>query len=94
MECVNNYCQIDDLIVSREMRDGSVVKEIANMCVERASSTDCKYIFFVASLPQCRLYKSYFREVGCKNVEIFKEVIWKKVPEYNYSEDHPALVII
>lgn len=94
LEGAMNYCQIDDLILVKEMRNGLSVSKIASLCVNEALKNGCNYIFFVASLPQCRLYKSYFKEAGCKSVEIFKEITWKKVPEYNYSEDHPALVII
>lgn len=88
------YCQIDDMVLAKEYRNGVLTKRVAEFCMVRSLENECKYIFFVASLPQCRLYKSYFTAAGCKDVIISKDTIWMKVEEYNFSEDHPAVVVI
>lgn len=88
------YCQIEDLVMDRGLRDGECVTAIAQLCVDEARVRGVENIFFIASAAQCKLYGSYFRKTGCREVKIFNEMIWKKIPEYNFSEDHPALVII
>ena len=88
------YCQIEDLVMDKGLRDGESVTNIAQLCVDEAKAKGVGYIFFIASAAQCKLYSNYFRKAGCSETRIFNEMIWKKTPEYNFSEDHPALVII
>ncbi len=88
------YCQIEDLVMDKGLRGGEISFKVISQCCEVAKARGVDNIFFVASAAQCKLYSSYFRKIGCRDIKIFKEMIWKQIPEYNFSEDHPALVII
>lgn len=89
-----SYAEIDDMIVDKGFRDGKFVKEMIKTCVESAKLNECSYIFYVCPLAYYKLYRSGFASCGCNNVKLLKELVWKKIPEYNYSEDYSAVVIL
>ncbi len=88
------YAEFVDLIVDKNYRDGGIARDLIFCCIDIANLNKCFYVFYLASFLHCRLYKGALAKKGCNNVHIFRDIVWKKTAEYNYSEDHPAVVVL
>ncbi len=88
------YAEFVDLITDRKFRNIDSIRVMIKTAMDYAKLKNCSYIFAIAPLLYCRLYKKSLTFYGYRDLEVFTDVIWKKVEEYNYSEDCAILAIV
>ncbi len=90
----DGYAEFVDLALVKEFRSTEAVKKMISLCSDEARSMGCSFVFTVASMTHCNLYRKYMKALGCKDVIIFNDTTWVKKPEYGNSDDHPMMAIL